>query len=85
VTSALVGGEWSASGPWRFTSGEKIPSGFWPVGWVSPRADLNDMEERIFLTLPRLEPPCRPARRQSPFRLSIDLYGAKMNVIRVSL
>jgi hypothetical protein len=38
---------------------------------VGPRAGLDDMERRKFLTLPGLElrPLGRPARRQSPYRL----------------
>jgi hypothetical protein len=39
LTSAVVGGEWSASLP----------------GWVGPRAGLDDVEKRKFLTLPGLE------------------------------
>jgi hypothetical protein len=43
LTSALVGGEWSATLPCRFTAG------------VGPRAGLDDMEKWKFLTLPGLE------------------------------
>jgi hypothetical protein len=34
LTSALVGGEWSASRPDRFTPGERAPSTHWTGGWV---------------------------------------------------
>jgi hypothetical protein len=44
LTSALVGGEWSASLPARFTPGEKPSSIHWIGGWVDPRAPL-DMEK----------------------------------------
>jgi hypothetical protein len=56
LTSALAGGEWSASRPGR---------------WVDPRAGLDDLEKRKFFTLLRLElrPPCRPARSQLLYRL----------------
>jgi hypothetical protein len=37
LTSALVGGEWSASRPGRFT-----PGTHWLGGWMGPRADLDD-------------------------------------------
>jgi hypothetical protein len=47
LTSALVGGEWTASHPCRF-----IPRTHCIVGWVDPRADLDYMENRKFLTLP---------------------------------
>jgi hypothetical protein len=45
LTSALVGGEWSASHTSRFTSREKPPSTHWIGGWVDSRAGLNDMEK----------------------------------------
>jgi hypothetical protein len=38
LTSALVGGELSTSGPGRFTP-------HWIGGWVGPRATLNDVEK----------------------------------------
>jgi hypothetical protein len=40
-------------------------------GWVDPRAVLDDLEKRKFLTLPGLErrPLSRPARSQSLYRL----------------
>jgi hypothetical protein len=44
-TSALVGGEWSASRPGRFTPGERAPSTHWIGSWVDPRAGVN--EEKI--------------------------------------
>jgi hypothetical protein len=58
LTSVLVGGEWSATRPGRF-----IPGTHWIGGWVGPRAGLDDMEKRKFLTLPGLEfrPLGRPA------------------------
>jgi hypothetical protein len=42
LTSALVGGEWSASRPGRFTPGEKVPGTHWIGGWVDSRAGLDD-------------------------------------------
>jgi hypothetical protein len=56
----LVGGEWSASQPGGFASGERAPSYRWVGDWVDPRADLDDLEKRRFLTLPELE--LRPPR-----------------------
>jgi hypothetical protein len=40
-------------------------------GWVGPRADLDDVEKRKFLTLPGLEllPLGRPARSHLLYRL----------------
>jgi hypothetical protein len=71
LTSALVGGEWSASRPGRFTPGEKAPGTHWIGRWVGLRAGLDYMEKRKFLTLPGLEirPLGRPARSQSLYRL----------------
>jgi hypothetical protein len=54
LTSALVGGEWSASRHGRFTPGERAPGTHWIGGQVGPRACLND-EKRKFLTLPGRE------------------------------
>jgi hypothetical protein len=66
VTSALVGGEWSASRPGRFTPGTHCIG-----GWVDSRAGLDNIEKWKLLTLPELEPRplSRPARSQSPYRL----------------
>jgi hypothetical protein len=71
LTSALVGGEWSAAHPDRFTPGERDPGTHWIGGWVDPRAGLHDVEKRKFLTLPGLKllPLGRPARSQSLYRL----------------
>jgi hypothetical protein len=55
LTSELAGGEWSVSRPGRFTPGEGAPGPHWIGGWVDPRAGLDDVEKRKFLTLPGLE------------------------------
>jgi hypothetical protein len=70
LTSALAGGEWSASRPGRFRPGETAPGTHWTGGWVDPRAGL-DMEKRKSLTLPGLElrPLGRLASSQSLYRL----------------
>jgi hypothetical protein len=72
LTSARVGGEWSASRPSRFTSGERAPGTHYIGGWVGLGAGLDDVENRIFLPPPGLElrPIGRPARSQSLYRLS---------------
>jgi hypothetical protein len=46
LTSALVGGEWSASRSCRFTPGERAPATHWIVGWVGPRAGLDAVEKK---------------------------------------
>jgi hypothetical protein len=72
MTSTLVGSEWLALRPGRFTPGERGPGTHWIGGWVGPRGDLNDVQKRKFLIVPGLElrPLCRPARSQSLYRLS---------------
>jgi hypothetical protein len=72
LTSALVGGEWSASRPGRFTYRERAPGTHWIRGWVAPRGSLDEMEKGKFLTPPTLElrPLGRPARSQSLYRVS---------------
>jgi hypothetical protein len=71
LTSALVGVEWSASRPGSFTPGERAPGTHWIGGCVDPRAGLDDLEKREFLTLLGLElrPLSRSARSQSLYRL----------------
>jgi hypothetical protein len=43
LTSALDGGEWSASRPGRFTPRERAPGTHWIGGWVGPRAVLDTL------------------------------------------
>jgi hypothetical protein len=62
LTSALAGGEWSVSCPGRFTPRESAPSTHWTGGWVDPRASLDDIEKKKFMTPPGLQPLGRPAR-----------------------
>jgi hypothetical protein len=51
--------------------GGKETSTHWIGGWVGPRAGLDDVKKKKFLTLPGLElrPLDRPARSQSLYRL----------------
>jgi hypothetical protein len=71
LASSLVGGEWSASRPGRFTLEERAICTNLVGGWVGPRADLDDVEKRKFLTIPGLElrTLSSPARSQSLYRL----------------
>jgi hypothetical protein len=71
LISALVGGEWSASRPDRFT-----PDTHRIGGWAGPRAGLDDVEKIKFLILPGLELRSfgRPARNQSLYRLRYPGY-----------
>jgi hypothetical protein len=60
-TSALDGGEWSASRPGHaFTPGERTPGTHWTGGWVGPRVGL-DTEATGKILCPRRESnPDRP-------------------------
>jgi hypothetical protein len=73
LTSALVGVEWSASRPGRFTLEGRDPGTHWIAGWVDPRAGLDDVEKKKFI-LPELElrPLVGPARSQSLYRLLLN-------------
>jgi hypothetical protein len=46
LTSALDGGEWSASCPGRFIPREGAPGTHWIGGWVGPRAILDAVVKR---------------------------------------
>jgi hypothetical protein len=72
LTIALVGGEWSASRPGRFTTGGGAPDTHWIGGWVGPRDVLDDVEMRNLFTIPGLKFRLlgRPVRIQSLHRLS---------------
>jgi hypothetical protein len=60
-TSALDGGEWSASRPGRaFTPGERTPGAHCTGGWVGPRAGLDSEARGKILCLYRGSNPDRP-------------------------
>jgi hypothetical protein len=46
LTSALDGGEWSASRPGRFTTRENVPSIHWTGGWVYSIVGLDAVAKR---------------------------------------
>jgi hypothetical protein len=46
LTSALDGGEWSASRPGHITPKERAPGTHWIGGWVGPRAVLDAVAKR---------------------------------------
>jgi hypothetical protein len=79
LTSALVGGEWSASRSRHFTPGERAPGTYWIGGWVEPRAGLDDVDKRRFLTLLGLElrTLCR-TRSPSLYRRAIPATYTKL-------
>jgi hypothetical protein len=57
LTSALGGGEWSASRPGRFTPRERVPGTQCIGGCVGPRAGLDTVSKRKFPA---------PARNRTP-------------------
>jgi hypothetical protein len=60
MTSALVGGEWSASRTGRFTSAERAPDTHWVGGCVDRRIGLDEW---------RGEKPCSYCNYQLLWRL----------------
>jgi hypothetical protein len=71
-TSALLGGEWSASRPGRFTPGEKVPGTHWIGGCVLPRTGLDDAEKIL-----------APTETRTPTRRSTD-YAIPTPIIIIS-
>jgi hypothetical protein len=55
LSSAVVGDEWSASGPGSFTTGKRASGTHWIGGWVGPRTGLNYVEKGKFLPPSGLE------------------------------
>jgi hypothetical protein len=61
LTSALDGGEWSASLPGRFTPRGRVPNNtHWIGGWVGPRAVLGAVVKR------KIPSPRRESNPRSP-------------------
>jgi hypothetical protein len=58
LTSALDGGEWSASRPGRFTPRERAPGIHWTGGWVGPqsRSGRGGKEKKNSQLPPGIEP-----------------------------
>jgi hypothetical protein len=71
-TSALVGGEWSASRPGSFASGGIATGTQWVAGWVGPGVALEGVEKRKIFSLPEmeLEPFC-----PEPLAIPTELSG----------
>jgi hypothetical protein len=49
LTSALIGGEWSASRPGHSISGERAPGTHWIGDWVGHKAGMDTVEKRKLL------------------------------------
>jgi hypothetical protein len=63
LTSAIDGGEWSASCPGRFTFVERAPGSHWIGGWVGPTVGLDAVGSKeksltpIGNRIPAVQPP----------------------------
>jgi hypothetical protein len=60
LTSALDGGEWSASRPGRFKARERAPGTHWIWGWVGSRAGLDAAVKR------KIPSPSRESNLRTP-------------------
>jgi hypothetical protein len=69
LTSALYGGEWSASRHSRFACGEGVPGTHWIGGWVGPVASLDTLTKRKIIVI-------TPAGNWTPIvhRVAMSLY-----------
>jgi hypothetical protein len=67
LTSALDGGEWSASRPGLLTLRDRVPGTRWIRGWVGPRWTLRRREKSYSCLESN---PGRPARSPSLYLLS---------------
>jgi hypothetical protein len=66
LTSVLAGDEWPASHPGSFIPGEWAPGTHWIGGCMDPRAGLDVVEKKKFLTSPGLKLPVA-SRYPGPF------------------
>jgi hypothetical protein len=73
LTSALDGGERSASRPGRFTPSERAPGTPWIEGWVGPRAVVDTVVKIKIPSTRRESNPDRPARSPALYRLRYDV------------
>jgi hypothetical protein len=78
LSSALAGGEWSASRPGRFNFRKRAPGTHWMGGSVDPKCGLDDLEKIKVLNLPGLK--LSPTRSQSLYRLSFSGSTFLINV-----
>jgi hypothetical protein len=78
LTSALDGGNWSASRPYRFTPGERAPDTHWIGGWMDPRTGLNAVKKRKIF--PRRE--SNPGLQSCATRIDFRLLQKASNLLR---
>jgi hypothetical protein len=86
LTSALDGGEWSASRPGRFTSGEATTDAHWMGGCLDNRAGLDAVVRKKFpaptgtrtnvITLKNVVTKSDALRTVTPLRCEFPLHSA---------
>jgi hypothetical protein len=74
LTSALDGGEWSASHPSSFTSRERTSSTHWTGGWAGPRNGLDTASKR------KIPSPHQELNPNRPIVQPIDAFMAWCSV-----
>jgi hypothetical protein len=79
LTSALDGGEWSASRPGRFTPREIASGNHWTGGWVGPRADLEAVENRKI----KISCSCQGMSKDSVIRSVMHHYQNPSELVQV--
>jgi hypothetical protein len=86
LTSALDGGEWSASRPGLFTPRERASGTHWTGGWVGLRASLNAMVKRKKFPAPAgIRTPDYPVRSSAVYHWAIpapSLHDVVLNQAR---
>jgi hypothetical protein len=65
LTPGIDGGEWSASGPGRFTLKEGAPGTHWIGGWMGPRTVLDAVMKR------KIPSPRRESNPRTPIVLPV--------------
>jgi len=78
MTSALYGGEWSASHPGRFIPKERAPNIHWIEGRMGPRAGMDAMVKRKIPTPYRESNPHHPARSPALILTILPQYDCAM-------
>jgi hypothetical protein len=85
LTSTLDRGEWSASLPSHFTTGEIVPGTHWIGGWVGSKAGLDAVGKKKVLPLPSIEPwPSSPSLYRLIYPTPESRAGISYNRTRVS-
>jgi hypothetical protein len=88
-TSALDGGEWSASHPGHFIPRQRVPGIHWIGDWVGPRAGLGTGGKKKIPSPCRDSKELRRARSPALYRLNYHnftlLYFTLLAVLSLSL